>query len=162
MLQHIYRNSKALPKHIFSIHTTRACSATTNVANAAPAPAAPVDDHSQILDACGAEPYSDTFATNKERMDTLVQALREEISKLNQGGGPKAVARHRRRGKLLPRERISAVLDPGSPFLELSQPCRSKPRRPFFLISVLNLFFEFFLIFYRPFFAISNSFLSFY
>lgn len=121
MLQHIYRNSKALPKHIFSIHTTRACSATTNVANAAPAPAAPVDDHSQILDACGAEPYSDTFATNKERMDTLVQALREEISKLNQGGGPKAVARHRRRGKLLPRERISAVLDPGSPFLELSQ-----------------------------------------
>ncbi|KAL4516408.1 hypothetical protein Ndes2526A_g03836 [Nannochloris sp. 'desiccata'] len=121
MLQHIYRNSKALPKHIFSIHTTRACSATTNVANAAPAPAAPVDDHSQILDACGAEPYSDTFATNKERMDTLVQALREEISKLNQGGGPKAVARHRQRGKLLPRERISAVLDPGSPFLELSQ-----------------------------------------
>jgi len=121
MLYHIYRNSKALPKHIFSVHTTRAFSATTNVANTAPAPAPPVDDHSQILDACGAEPYSDTFATNKKRMDSLVQALREEILKLNQGGGQKAVARHRQRGKLLPRERISAVLDPGSPFLELSQ-----------------------------------------
>ena len=36
------------------------------------------------------------------------------------GGGDKAVARHRARGKMLPRERIDALLDPGSPFLELS------------------------------------------
>jgi 3-methylcrotonyl-CoA carboxylase beta subunit len=38
-----------------------------------------------------------------------------------QAGGSKAVARHRERGKLLPRERIQLLLDPGSPFLELSQ-----------------------------------------
>ena len=36
-------------------------------------------------------------------------------------GGPKAEARHRARNKMLPRERIAALLDPGSPFLELSQ-----------------------------------------
>ena len=36
------------------------------------------------------------------------------------GGGDKAVARHRARGKMLPRERIDALLDPGAPFLELS------------------------------------------
>ena len=37
------------------------------------------------------------------------------------GGGVKAVEKHRQRNKLLPRERIDRLLDPGSPFLELSQ-----------------------------------------
>ena len=37
-----------------------------------------------------------------------------------QGGGAKAIARHRSRSKLLPRERIDRLLDPGAPFLELS------------------------------------------
>jgi acetyl-CoA carboxylase carboxyltransferase component len=38
-----------------------------------------------------------------------------------EGGGSKAVERHRGRNKLLPRERINHLLDPASPFLELSQ-----------------------------------------
>jgi 3-methylcrotonyl-CoA carboxylase beta subunit len=122
MLQRIYKTSKALSKPIFSLQTARAFSSTTYPASPeALAPAPPVEDHSQILDACGAEPYSDTFVANVKGMEVLLQALREDINKINQGGGPNAVARHRKRGKLLPRERISAVLDPGSPFLELSQ-----------------------------------------
>ena len=46
-----------------------------------------------------------------------LQALSEQLA---QGGGPKAQALHLSRGKLLPRERINQLLDPGSPFLELS------------------------------------------
>ena len=83
--------------------------------------AAPAADESQVLGTCGAEPYSEAFATNRQRMEDLVQTLREDISHICLGGGHKAVTRHRERGKLLPRERIAAVLDPGSPFLELSQ-----------------------------------------
>ena len=61
------------------------------------------------------------FATNRDNMQTQVDDLRTVVNKINQGGGEKAQARHTARGKLLPRERLNAVLDPGSPFLELSQ-----------------------------------------
>ena len=54
-------------------------------------------------------------------MQFLVDRLRDDVARICEGGGPKAVARHRARHKMLPRERISALLDPGSPFLELSQ-----------------------------------------
>lgn len=43
------------------------------------------------------------------------------VRKALEAGGAKAIARHRSRGKMLARERIDALLDPGSPFLELSQ-----------------------------------------
>jgi len=43
------------------------------------------------------------------------------VETIRQGGGPRAQERHTARGKLLPRDRLDAVLDPGSPFLELSQ-----------------------------------------
>jgi acetyl-CoA carboxylase carboxyltransferase component len=46
--------------------------------------------------------------------------LRERLEWARAGGGPRAVARHREQGKLLARERIERLLDPGSPFLELS------------------------------------------
>src|SRR5262245_24316052 len=46
--------------------------------------------------------------------------LRERLDWARAGGGPKAVARHREQGKLLARERVEKLLDPGSPFLELS------------------------------------------
>ncbi len=50
----------------------------------------------------------------------LVQELKDLHAKIKTGGGEKAQAKHRKRGKFLPRERIEKILDPGSPFLELS------------------------------------------
>lgn len=61
------------------------------------------------------------FATNRDHMLTQLVDLREKINGIHQGGGEKAQQRHRDKGKLLPRERLDALLDPGSPFLELSQ-----------------------------------------
>jgi 3-methylcrotonyl-CoA carboxylase beta subunit len=62
-----------------------------------------------------------TFAANREDMQAQVDDLRSLVDQVRQGGGPKAQDRHVARGKLLPRDRLNAVLDPGSPFLELSQ-----------------------------------------
>jgi 3-methylcrotonyl-CoA carboxylase beta subunit len=53
-------------------------------------------------------------------MRRLVEDLRAELERTRAGGGERAREKHRSRGKLLPRERIEALLDPGSPFLELS------------------------------------------
>ena len=50
-----------------------------------------------------------------------VDALHSLLAHVHQGGGARAQERHTSRGKLLPRERINRLLDPGSPFLELSQ-----------------------------------------
>ena len=54
-------------------------------------------------------------------MRALVADLRDKVAKAALGGGDKARAKHAARGKLLPRERIDLLLDPGAPFLELSQ-----------------------------------------
>jgi 3-methylcrotonyl-CoA carboxylase beta subunit len=61
------------------------------------------------------------FIANRDAMQTQVDDLRAVVDTIRQGGGQKAQARHTARGKLLPRERLNALLDPGSPFLELSQ-----------------------------------------
>ena len=61
------------------------------------------------------------FAENREHMQAQVDDLRELVAQIKQGGGEKYQQRHKARGKLLPRERLDAVLDDGSPFLELSQ-----------------------------------------
>ena len=61
------------------------------------------------------------FIANREDMQAQVDDLRKVVDQIRQGGGAKAQERHTSRGKLLPRERLNAVLDPGSPFLELSQ-----------------------------------------
>ncbi len=63
---------------------------------------------------------SDAFRQNRDAMASLLAAVHEAQLKLLDGGGPKYVQRHRERGKLLVRERINLLLDPGSPFLELS------------------------------------------
>ena len=63
---------------------------------------------------------SDDFRANATHMQTLVADLTAKVRAAAAGGGDAARARHRERGKLLPRERIEALLDPGSPFLELS------------------------------------------
>jgi acetyl-CoA carboxylase carboxyltransferase component len=60
------------------------------------------------------------FEANRARMAELVAELRERTASVAQGGGPDAVERHRSRGKMLVRERVDALLDPGSAFLELN------------------------------------------
>src|SRR5437660_1678507 len=62
-----------------------------------------------------------TFVSNRDALAALVADLKARVAEIEQGGGAKARERHTGRGKLLPRERIRALLDTGSPFLELSQ-----------------------------------------
>jgi 3-methylcrotonyl-CoA carboxylase beta subunit len=64
---------------------------------------------------------SEVFAANAAAMRALVEDLREKVAAIREGGGEAARRRHLARGKLLPRERVRALLDPGSPFLEFSQ-----------------------------------------
>ena len=61
------------------------------------------------------------FKANQTSMRALVDDLSRVVSEIALGGDEKARARHRQHGKLLPRERLQALLDPGSSFLELSQ-----------------------------------------
>ena len=63
---------------------------------------------------------SPDYAANAELMRTLVADLHAQLHRVALGGGDKARQKHTERGKLLPRERIRALLDSGSPFLELS------------------------------------------
>jgi 3-methylcrotonyl-CoA carboxylase beta subunit len=60
------------------------------------------------------------FVNNAAAMQTQINDLKATLAKISQGGGVKARERHTSRGKLLPRERVQGLLDPGSPFLELS------------------------------------------
>ncbi len=60
------------------------------------------------------------FLANAAAMRTLVEDLNAHIAKIFEGGGEVARARHVARGKLLPRERVQMLLDPGTPFLELA------------------------------------------
>src|SRR5271157_4390041 len=62
-----------------------------------------------------------TFAKNRDALASLVADLRARVAVIEEGGGEQARARHAGRGKLLPRERVRTLLDPGTPFLELSQ-----------------------------------------
>ena len=67
---------------------------------------------------------SETFAANRDAMLTALEELRGLQEQVVAGGGEKAVARHRKRGKLLPRERIELLLDRG---LARSSSCRRSP-----------------------------------
>ena len=66
------------------------------------------------------DPASASFASNRAHHLTLRDDLREQHARAALGGPEEARRRHTARGKLLPRERVEALLDPGSPFLELS------------------------------------------
>jgi acetyl-CoA carboxylase carboxyltransferase component len=70
--------------------------------------------HSQI------NPSSAEFQRNLAHNLEQVRQLRERLQTVRQGGGDRAIALHRQRNKMLARERIDALLDPGAPFLELS------------------------------------------
>jgi len=64
---------------------------------------------------------SDDFKSNAAHMQSLVDDLTDKVNVIKQGGGERARKKHLSRGKLLPRERVRKLLDPGSPFMEFSQ-----------------------------------------
>jgi len=66
-------------------------------------------------------PRSAEFRANAERMRALVNDLRQQVARATLGGDARAREKHAARGKLLPRERVRTLLDPGSPFLEVGQ-----------------------------------------
>ncbi len=60
------------------------------------------------------------FQANATAMRAVLDDLKVQVERVAQGGGEAARAKHTARGKLLPRERVQRLLDPGTPFLELS------------------------------------------
>lgn len=64
--------------------------------------------------------HDEEHRQNRDLMEGVMSDFRSRISQTLKGGSEEAVAKHKKRGKLLARERINALLDPGSPFLELS------------------------------------------
>jgi 3-methylcrotonyl-CoA carboxylase beta subunit len=66
-------------------------------------------------------PASDAFKANAEKMRELVADIAEKAETIERGGSEEARARHVKRGKLLPRQRLAQLLDTGSPFLEIGQ-----------------------------------------
>src|SRR5258706_14030522 len=66
------------------------------------------------------DPTSSDFARNAEAMRALVAELREKLDQVAGGGGKVSRARHTSRGKMLARERVDLLIDPGTAFLELS------------------------------------------
>ena len=65
-------------------------------------------------------PRSAEFQANASAMRAVVQDLHAQMERIAQGGGEAARAKHLARGKLLPRDRVQMLLDPGTPFLELA------------------------------------------
>ncbi len=67
------------------------------------------------------DPRSESFRANAAAMKALVAELEETVARIREGGGEAARARHVGRGKMLVRERIERLCDPGAPFLEIGQ-----------------------------------------
>ena len=65
-------------------------------------------------------PRSDGFKANAAAMQALVDDLEAQLARVCLGGGDAPRAKHLARGKLLPRDRVAQLLDPGSPFLEVA------------------------------------------
>ncbi len=61
------------------------------------------------------------FQANASAMRGLVEDLRAKAAQVSLGGGESARAKHTARGKLLPRDRVGHLLDPGTAFLEIGQ-----------------------------------------
>src|ERR1700741_5083446 len=66
------------------------------------------------------DPHSEAFHTNPSYMRALADELKQRVAIASEGGAEDARRKHTERGNLLPRDRVSTLLDPGTPFLELS------------------------------------------
>src|SRR5438046_4029726 len=66
------------------------------------------------------DPASSGFQANQRHHHSLAQQLKERLAHVKKGGPESAVATQRKRGKLLVRERLQRLIDPETPFLELS------------------------------------------
>jgi acetyl-CoA carboxylase carboxyltransferase component len=66
------------------------------------------------------KPQSPEFQANRKHHQALASDLKARFEGVRRGGSEQAVGLHRSRGKFLPRERIERLLDPDTPFLELS------------------------------------------
>lgn len=64
---------------------------------------------------------SEDFQQNASALNLLVDDLRQKVAQISEGGGAAARDKHVARGKLLPRDRVQMLLDPGTPFMEFSQ-----------------------------------------
>lgn len=67
-----------------------------------------------------ADVHGDAYRSNEKAHRAEADELRERLARAAEGGGQAARDRHTARGKLLPRDRVDALLDPGSPFLEIA------------------------------------------
>jgi len=65
-------------------------------------------------------PRSDAFKANAQAMQALIDDLEAQLARIALGGGDGPRAKHVARGKLLPRDRVDQLLDPGTPFLEIA------------------------------------------
>src|SRR6202049_4537658 len=63
---------------------------------------------------------TDGFQQNTQYFLELIDQLHQRVQQVQQGGGDEAIAKHRKRNKLLARERIQLLCDPDTPFVELS------------------------------------------
>src|SRR6516164_5642824 len=66
------------------------------------------------------DPRSAEFAANRAHQEALARTLADRLAQVREGGGYRAQQRHREQGKWPARERIDALLDAGSPFLEIA------------------------------------------
>ena len=78
-----------------------------------------LDEHPYPVLRSSVDPRDPVFETNRAANVAVLDQVRAALDKANAGGGPKYVERHRKRGRLLPRERIELLLDRDSPFLEI-------------------------------------------
>ena len=67
------------------------------------------------------DPRGDVFRANDAAQRALLTDLRQVVARVREGGGQAARDKHLARGKLLPRDRVRALIDPASPFLEVGQ-----------------------------------------
>ena len=78
------------------------------------------DPPAPVLSNCAIDVDSETYLQAMERTTKQVQELNQRIEEVSRGGGPKAVEKHLNRNKLLVRDRMQVLCDPGTPLLELS------------------------------------------
>ena len=72
-----------------------------------------------VFESC-LDPNSAEFLANSRHHHQLAEELRGRMQEVGKGGSERSRQRHEARGKLLPRERVRCLLDPGSPFLEVA------------------------------------------